>query len=198
MLKSYEWFRLEHRTGVDLNIKQRDSILVSGLTPLHLAVTYGNLDAVKLLLDKGADVNAAEGDEQTALMMACQGDNLEIVKLLVTARADVNVRDCRQQSPLQVSILRSPTEITLLLIEYGANIKVVEDGQSSLHYSSEWGNYELVQTLLEKEADVNLQDLDGNVPLHLTNDEKVLTLLLKYGADTSVRNKKAKPPLKVK
>ena len=54
-----------------------------GFTPLFLAATYGKEEAVKLLLDKAADVNAKGKCGQTALMAACCHGYIEIVILLL-------------------------------------------------------------------------------------------------------------------
>ncbi len=47
-----------------------------------LASSKGNIEVVKVLLDKGADANAKNKDGGTALMLAAQDGNLEVVKLL--------------------------------------------------------------------------------------------------------------------
>ena len=55
----------------------------------------GDLDAVKLLIDAGADVNAREDDEdgKTPLLAACCCYNPDIVRALIEAGADVNAKD---------------------------------------------------------------------------------------------------------
>src|SRR5438309_9910301 len=67
--------------------------LVRGETPLMSVADKGNIEAVRLLLDRGADVNVRESKGgQSALMWAVAGRHAEIVKLLVERGADVRAR----------------------------------------------------------------------------------------------------------
>ncbi|PMD55239.1 ankyrin, partial [Hyaloscypha bicolor E] len=52
-------------------------------TPLYRASMNGHVDIVKLLLEKGADVNAADRDGQTPLYRAFANRHVDIVKLLL-------------------------------------------------------------------------------------------------------------------
>ena len=76
-------------------------LLLSGATLLHVAAEFGNVDAARLLLDCGADVNArATVDDagvggQTAIFHAVtqfEDQGLPIVQLLVEQGADLSVR----------------------------------------------------------------------------------------------------------
>jgi ankyrin repeat protein len=57
------------------------------------ATINGHIETVKLLLDKGANVNARNAVAETALTHASQKGNTEIVKLLLSKGADVNAKD---------------------------------------------------------------------------------------------------------
>jgi ankyrin repeat protein len=64
-----------------------------GETALMLAALIGALDVAKLLVERGADVNAKEAwRDQTALMWAVDGNFPELTQFLVDSGADVNVR----------------------------------------------------------------------------------------------------------
>ena len=54
--------------------------LPSGLTPLHQAVLEENVDAVRLLIEHGADVNKQDSDSWTPLHAACAEGHTEIVR----------------------------------------------------------------------------------------------------------------------
>lgn len=70
-----------------------DSRGVSGDTPLHIVCSWGDVEAARLLLAAGAEVNAAGDLGRTPLFSATSSDNLELLGLLVTAGADLSHKD---------------------------------------------------------------------------------------------------------
>lgn len=60
-----------------------DSVHVIGIRPLTLAAGYGHLDAVKVLLDHGADINAEDVTGWTALHAAAHNGHVAVVKYLL-------------------------------------------------------------------------------------------------------------------
>jgi hypothetical protein len=63
-----------------------------GASALLMAVTNNNLDAARILLEKGADPNLADEEMTTPLMMSAQLGNAEIVQLLLDHKADPKIR----------------------------------------------------------------------------------------------------------
>jgi ankyrin repeat protein len=75
-----------------------------GLTPLMYAARQGNLDAVRTLLDGGADINAVNGDKSTALLLATINGRFDVAKLLVDRGADVKLASMEGATPLYVVV----------------------------------------------------------------------------------------------
>jgi len=63
------------------------------MTGLHLAAYFGIETIVQLLLEKGADVNAADQGGWTPLYQASRIGHIDVVKLLLEKGADVNAAD---------------------------------------------------------------------------------------------------------
>ncbi len=63
-----------------------------GYTPLQTAARHGRDEAVAFLINKGADVNAADGYGYTPLHLAAEGGHLDVVKQLVRAGAKVEAK----------------------------------------------------------------------------------------------------------
>jgi ankyrin repeat protein len=92
-------------------------------TLLCLAVSVGNEEAVKLLLRRGADVNAkdpSDPSEPTPLHNAAARGNKEIVKLLLKYKANINAKNNLGSTPLQLAIWNEKKDIADLLRAHGA------------------------------------------------------------------------------
>ena len=63
------------------------------LAPLHWAISYGDADVVRMLLDAGADVNARDCFGWISLMHAAHDEKLDVLKMLLDAGADIDAKD---------------------------------------------------------------------------------------------------------
>lgn len=147
---------------------------------LHKPARYGDENMVKFLLNAGADVRE-RFQGALPLHLATQGDILSdwkqsrltiVTELLLKDAATVNERDDDGRTPLLCAILES--------CRYGP---VCETG---------------IDLLIQSGADVNLQALGGETPLHVAgmlNWSNVVKLLLKAGADIEARDNHGRTPL---
>jgi ankyrin repeat protein len=89
---------IEHliQKGADVNYKNTSD----GLTSLHYAISSGSDDVARLLIEKGADVNALDHDGTTPLILAAKNDSVFIAKLLLEKGADVDWRDMHKKNAM--------------------------------------------------------------------------------------------------
>ena len=95
------------------------SVSVTADTSLIGAVKSLDRPAVRALLQKRADVNAAEADGTTALYWAAERDDLEMVDLLIAAKADPNAKTRYGFSPLAMAAINGNAKIVERLLEGG-------------------------------------------------------------------------------
>lgn len=93
----------------------------SGLTPLAYPVSSGNVEMIRFLVGRGADVNqGAKTGGQTALITAILGAKIESVKTLIELKANVNTKMKDGTTPLELAQKGDQEEIIALLKAAGA------------------------------------------------------------------------------
>ncbi|MGH9937204.1 MAG: ankyrin repeat domain-containing protein, partial [Blastocatellia bacterium] len=163
-------------TGVELNIFEaaatgqtervralikRDASLVNtfstdGFMPLGLAVFFGHMETVKVLLAAGAEVNTAtrETMKVTPLHSAAAAKQAGAARLLIAHGANVNAAQAESGfTPLHEAALNGDMEFAALLLEHGANINAkMKDGKTPLAYALSSGQNEMAAFLRERGA----------------------------------------------
>jgi ankyrin repeat protein len=121
-----------------------------GWTPLHLAAFFGKTEAARLLLNKGALVNArsTNGMENMPLHAAAAGRHVEVVKLLIEHGAPVNARQHGGWAPLHAVAQNGDIEMAKVLIAGGADVNVrAENNQMPLDLALTKGQQAMVDYL---------------------------------------------------
>lgn len=100
----------------------------AGLTPLHQAVLEDNVEAVRLLLEHGAEVNKVDTDTWTPLHAACAEGHAEIVRLLLWKGAKKEVKTTDGERPLDLIDASDLQTIGAMLeSETARNARIEED-----------------------------------------------------------------------
>lgn len=105
--------QLLHLAGANVNSRG------AGGTPLFLAAGEGRLNAVRYLLDEGADVNLRGEYGNTALTEATYYGHMSVIKELLMRGADVNALSI-DGTPLDIAVGRNNVAVIDLLKHYGA------------------------------------------------------------------------------
>ena len=176
-----------------------------GRTALHVAAEFGNQEVVSLLLEAGADKDAANSLRMTGLQIAADEGHLKVVQLLLESGADKDAAGFEGKTALHSAASNGQLEVVSLLLEVGADkdmAAAASNGKTALHFSvrakdrtSERlpftmpGHKEVVRLLLEFGVDKDAADFDGMTALHWAaenGDNEVVQLLLQFGADKDV------------
>ena len=163
-------------------------------SPLHVAIDEERRDIAVLLLERGADTEARNGRDQTALYVASSCRCADIVRQLIRHGADLNV-ECKDTDMygndvrwtlLHVAIREGTPLIARTLLEHGANPNGQDNlGKTALHLTHRRRSTD-VELLLEYGANVEVRDKDGWTPLHTAahhHNLQVVVALLSHGAD---------------
>ena len=194
--------------------------LESGETMVMTAARAGKADVVELLLAKGADANVRGVRGQTALMWAAAQQHPDVIKVLLAHGADVHARSDVWTQLWQTAPEQDVHPDYQLNVKYGgdtallfaarggdlASAKALVAGGANVNDESAYGtsaavlathsgNVELLQFLLDKDANPN-SSTAGYTALHaaiLRGNTKAAEALLAHGADANARVRASTP-----
>uniref|UniRef100_A0A7N8Y5Q3 Ankyrin 1, erythrocytic a n=1 Tax=Mastacembelus armatus TaxID=205130 RepID=A0A7N8Y5Q3_9TELE len=216
--------RMGHKELVKLLLEHKanpNSTTTAGHTPLHIAAREGHVQTVRILLDmeaqlqipsrvsqflsllleRGANPNAAGKNGLTPLHVAVHHNNLDVVNLLVSKGGSPHSAARNGYTALHIASKQNQVEVANSLLQYGASANAESlQGVTPLHLASQEGRPDMVSLLISKQANVNLGNKSGLTPLHLVAQEGhvgIADILVKQGASVYAATRMGYTPLHV-
>jgi ankyrin repeat protein len=160
---------------------------------LILKSKQGNLEAVRKLIDDGADVNATKTDYgMTSLIWASQNGHLEIAHLLITHGANVDAATTGGWNSLMAASHSGHLEIARLLITHGANVNATTGGDfTPLMLAASRGRLDIARLLIEHGANINAMYDDGKTAIDIAEErgnKNMVEVLTKEPIRNKARN----------
>ncbi|UCC44418.1 MAG: ankyrin repeat domain-containing protein [Candidatus Zixiibacteriota bacterium] len=175
-------------TGADVNVKDRN-----GIQPLHSTASRGHSEAVALLIDKGASVDArSDLDGGTPLHYAAENGHREVVKLLLSKGASITAKDMSERTALHLAAWEGQVEVLERLCDEMAgakrsNLDIQDfDGCTSLHLACAGGQLDAARTLISKGVNVDVRNAIGKSAFNLATEggfSEITELLASSGAN---------------
>ena len=161
--------------------------------PLIDAARKDDASAVRTLLGRKVDVNAAETDGTTALHWAAYVGNVETVQLLVRAGANVKAANRYGVTPLSLACVKGNPQVVEMLLKAGADPNdSLPEGETALMTAARSGNVDAVRLLFAYGADVKAREgWRGQTALMWAaaeNHPQAVRVLLELGADLTARS----------
>ena len=182
----------------------------TNLTPLHLAACGSNEKVIDLLLRSGAHIDAQDNEGYSPInyaLMACEfGSVIQLIKCgaKLDIQRSLETRDVYGLTVLHWAVIEGDVNILAKLMKHSLDINVTIGegcnfechipgepvrslkGMTSLHLASLMGYTEIVNLLLDNDADPNLKNHDSEVPLSLAMHVGEITLILKDNMQTKM------------
>ncbi len=167
-----------------------------GEAAVHLAAENGHTGMLKIMIEKGVDINLTEDEPGeaglTPLHLACANGHVDVVKLLMNAGADDTMKNLKGETPAHFVLINKKygweleTEQKAELLKELKHLDIPrEDGQTPIMLLR-YRDRELFSIFLDRGVDVNHADNDGVTPLMLCSDKAMAKELLRAGADINM------------
>jgi ankyrin repeat protein len=194
--KFYSAIRENNLTQLKALLDQKGSVDITDnreITPLMYTAEIGSVEAMRLLIDRGADVNAQNAFGSTALMWSVSDPAK--VRLLLDHGAQVNAAARTGRTALIIAAFTNPSaEVVRLLLAKGAKVGVMDSRHVTPLNAATFGNdTATVRLLLEAGADIDTPDtFIGLTPLMNAagnRNVEAVKLLLAKGAKVNAVSK---------
>ncbi len=165
-------------------------VTTPGSAMISFAATTGDLDLVKLMKAKGADVDLARRGKPTALILAVRGRNEPMVDLLLSLGAKVDPphppeRDAVWQSALMIACRNGDLPMMKKLLKAGADLTAVDSsGEGIVSYAVRSGDLAVLDWTLQRGASPFVKTPQGDNALTVAaslGDLPMVQALLKLG-----------------
>ncbi len=123
----------------------------------------GNVEAISLALEAGIDPNITDENGRTPLMLAAFNGHTEIAERLLEAGARLDMRDSTSRTAFMFACTGPNLTLISLLHRRGASVNDIDSHESwtPLMFAAAEGHRDVVQYLLDNNADPNAADVDG-------------------------------------
>lgn len=110
------------KEGADINLTDKSN----SRSVLMLAISFGQTETAKLLIEKGADLTAADSKGDTPLLIACANNRVELIKLLLAKGADPDKTNNDRHSAITKSLSKRFNETAKIIMEAGVPFKLTQ------------------------------------------------------------------------
>ena len=173
-------------------------------TALHLAAREGKLEVVKILIEKGWEVDVKDKYSTTPLHQACNMNHFETVSFLIESGADPYAKDSLGRNSLMYAVCGPGVESAQVLVDWGEFTNTKDStGRTALHYAvfnPHTKQPEIFDLVMKTGIDISVQDNDGKSPLHHACEAgkaKAIRWLIKHGADENAKDSNLQTPYDV-
>ncbi len=156
------------------------------------AVRDGNIEKVRSLIEKGAEMNTRDYRGRTPLFLTAARGYTDIAELLVEGGADIDAKsDTLEATALNVAIQNGHEETAKLLVTKGADINAKgAENQTALHCAAKRGDVGIGKILLSEGAKTEAKCKSDSTPLAWAAYEgqtEFAALLIEHGADIEAK-----------
>lgn len=177
--------------GADPNLAdETDDSLAANSPLMEAASTFfatNRGEMVRLLIQRGANLNQQDAAGRTALMHALRYSDVDVIETLINAGADLDIQDNEGNTALIMAEFGKSTKIANILKQADASQKGLKEVE--LHQAIQQGDTDRVKVLLQENLNVNMRIGETTVlcRVAIQGNHEIASLLIAAGADVNQR-----------
>lgn len=177
--------------GADPNLPDETDNGLAGNSPLmEAASTFfatNRGDMVRLLIQRGADINQQDADGRTALMLALGYSDIDVIETLIKAGVDLDIQDNEGNTALMMAEFGKSIKVANILKQVGASQKGLKEVE--LLQAVDRGDVDKVKILLQENINVNARIGETTALCRAATEghHEIAKLLIAAGADVNQR-----------
>jgi ankyrin repeat protein len=175
----------------------------SGASLLALAAKHGQVKAIKMLLERGADINSTDQMGRTPIMTATRAKKPDVIQLLLDEGASIDAQDMLGSSALSWAAGFGDSDSVAILLDAGSKLEVsgTPTGFTPLIWASAFGEAGSVKAIVQAGGNLKATDLTHKMTplMHAsrTGNAEKIRILLDAGAELEARDSSGKTALLV-
>lgn len=175
-------------------------------TALHLAAALNHVDVLRMLIERGAQINLTDRHGNNVFHIIADSGNMQVLQATLTLesvpqkrhlihlKAALDAQNHQGVTPLFIAVHRKHADVCYKLAMAGANVNVPDrkNGNSPLLEAVKLNSTQLVDLLVRRcHANVNQPNFCGVTPLHYAAGiglDSIAALLMMHGADLNMED----------
>ena len=160
-------------------------------------------EVLQAIIDHGADVNAKNIQNYTALMVACLKGNVHAINVLVKTGSDINTADIDGNTCLMHAVRgHCSKEVLQAIIDHGVDVNATnKENHTALMSACQYDDVDAITVLLGSGADPNIANDNGDTCFHIvvikSFSKKVIQTIIDHGVNVDATNNLNMTPLMV-
>lgn len=152
-------------------------------TAINYALETKNIKIIKKILEAGGNLYTLNSAGYNILHLSVFSRDYEICKEIIKYINNINIKCNTGETALHIAINLKEFEIAKLLIDNDINIDAQDFSHefTAIHYAASTGQNKIIEYLIMKNANINIQDIYGNTALHyaiIEDNFDVINLLI--------------------
>ena len=161
-----------------------------GSTPAFIAVQQGQLGALRVLKELGANLDTPNDNGSTPALIAAQTGQVDALRVLKELGANLDTPNKKGATSAFIAVYKGDVKVLRVLKELGANLDAPkEDGATPAFYAAQIGQVEALHTLKALGANLDAPLKDGSTPTFIAVQEgqtEIVRLFIQWRVNLNV------------